>query len=160
MKKVKTLCVVYLGPPTNEKRGVDYGWITKSGEIQPFSDYLERFRSQNITKSHKASNFVGAIEVALGVLSGELEGQGTDLLLEPGTGLAGASAGGGPRCVSCGLQVKKGSFHQARGWTNLCRNCKSCYENGDCKVCERLYSPTEKDMGVLRHLQQLDPRRV
>ena len=146
MKKVKTLCVVYLGPPTNEKRGVDYGWI-KSGEIQPFSDYLERFRSQNITKSHKASNFVGAIEVALGVLSGELEGQGTDLLLEPGTGLAGASAGGGPRCVSCGLQVKKGSFHQARGWTNLCRNCKSCYENGDfCKVCERLYSPTEKDM--------------
>ncbi|QDZ21535.1 histone methyltransferase [Chloropicon primus] len=151
LRKVKTLSVIYLGPSSKEQRGADYGWIGK-GDILPFKEYVENFRTQRITKSHKSCNYFKAIDIAERIQRGE-DCQGVEEVDVPPPDQAEPGAekvvvdDGTPRCKSCNCVLKGGVSHEARRWTNLCRSCKNCYENGDfCKVCEDLYLPTEKDM--------------
>ena len=142
-RKLRALPVIYLGPPSKDKQGADYGWI-KKGDIFPFREHLDLFRDQRITKAHKLSSYTQAIDTALGLESGTCE---NPLVVGTTDGSVVAEDGAGAKCKSCGCLLKDGVAHQAGGCGGLCRLCKRSYENGDfCKVCEEMYLPTDKDM--------------
>ncbi|KAL8111662.1 histone-lysine N-methyltransferase ATX5-like [Apium graveolens] len=60
------ICVMFYG--FNSKRERDYGWI-KEGNIYPFADFMERFRTQTKLYGYKPSKFRASIEEALLVKS-------------------------------------------------------------------------------------------
>ncbi|KAK1376627.1 Histone-lysine N-methyltransferase ATX3 [Heracleum sosnowskyi] len=62
-----TICVMFYG--YNNKRKRDYGWI-KDGMIFPFTEYMDRFRTQTQLYGSKPGEFHASIEEALSVENG------------------------------------------------------------------------------------------
>ena len=154
LKKQKHICVIFFGPSATRTNDRDFGWVAK-GSIVPFKAFFHKFESQRPGQGHKLASFTEAIREANTFMEA-MDDQGPT---QDGQWHAGGREDislddGQLRCKECKCVLQNGKSFKVRDWGGLCRQCKVGYEKGDfCKICERLYMPTEKDMACCDHCQ-------
>ena len=151
--EVDKLLVMFFGPSLSKTRERDFAWV-KQGHVLDFEQYFD-VQEQTLARGRgsRTAAYRLALEEALfwdrGGFVDSFAGPGArddeSEDGEDGDGMAFALQVRKDACTSCGARITGGKKATYAG--GRCKSCHKLHRNGQfCRVCDRVWLPTSKDM--------------